>query len=104
VSPRTINRRDVTVWLGAVGTSALLPRLGKADPQQIAETHHAAAGGPPAVSAEEALARLKAGNQRFVSGKSTHGHEDPALRKQLASDNIPLPRSSGVVTRACRTN
>lgn len=86
---RTINRRDVTAWLGSAGAMALLPRLGRAEPrQQPAETHHPA--GSPAVNPQEALARLKEGNQRFASGQSRHAHESAALRHQLESGQHPF--------------
>src|SRR5271156_6620299 len=89
VHGRTINRRDVTAWLGSAGAMALLPRLGRAEPrQQPTETHLPA--GSPAVTPQEALARLKEGNQRFASGQSRHAHESAALRHQLESGQHPF--------------
>ena len=84
-----LNRRDVTAWLGTMGVSALLPRPGRAEPQQQpAEAHHTEKS--QAVTPQEALARLKEGNQRFVSGQSRHAHESAALRHQLESGQHPF--------------
>lgn len=41
-------------------------------------------------SAEAALAKLKAGNQRFLAGKSKHIHEDPEWRSKLESGQHPF--------------
>ena len=48
------------------------------------------AHGPAPVSPEDALARLRAGNERFVHGKSTHDHAGASRRKQLASSQAPF--------------
>lgn len=85
---KTINRRDVTAWLGAAGALALLPRPGRAEPRQPVQTHQL--GKSQAVTPREALARLKEGNQRFVSGQSSHAHESAALRHQLESGQHPF--------------
>ena len=85
----TINRREVTHWLGSAGFMALLPGRGRAESQQEpAGTHHTEPS--PAVGSQEALARLKEGNQRFVSGRSLHVHEGAALRRQLESGQHPF--------------
>jgi carbonic anhydrase len=68
---------------------ALLPGLGRAEPrQQPAETHHPEQS--QAVTPQEALARLKEGNQRFASGQSRHAHESATLRHQLESGQHPF--------------
>jgi carbonic anhydrase len=77
-----LNRRDMVTLLGA---TALLPLFGETFSRQ--ESHHE---GPAPVSPEEALARLKEGNQRFVSGKSRHEHESSNLRHQLVSGQHPF--------------
>ena len=78
-----INRRDAVALLGA---TALSPLFGESFLRQ--EPHQIGPGEP--LSAEEALARLKEGNQRFVSGKSRHDHESAALRHQLVSGQRPF--------------
>lgn len=75
--------------LGAAGAAALFPTAGSAAPQPQ-EGHHPAAGEPPPVSPGDALARLKEGNQRFVSGHSRHSHESASLRHQLVSGQHPF--------------
>jgi len=52
-----------------------------------AQAHHAA--GTSVISAE-ALQRLVDGNARFAEGKSAHGHEDLAWRKQLTAGQHPF--------------
>jgi carbonic anhydrase len=49
-------------------------------------------GGAPetAITAETALARLKAGNARFVSGKSQHPNQDAARRLEIAKGQTPF--------------
>jgi carbonic anhydrase len=75
--------------LGAAGAVALFPTVGNAAPQQQ-EGHHPTAGEPRPVSPGDALARLKEGNQRFVSGQSRHAHESASLRHQLVSGQYPF--------------
>jgi carbonic anhydrase len=72
--------------LGAAGTAMLFSRGTRAAPQHQ-EPHQ---GGPAPVSPEEALARLRAGNERFVKGQSMHGHESASLRHQLVSGQHPF--------------
>jgi carbonic anhydrase len=54
----------------------------------------AAAGAEPPLAfpkdAAEALALLKAGNQRFAEGKTRHAHESANWRKHLVSDQKPF--------------
>jgi carbonic anhydrase len=49
-----------------------------------------AAGQEPPVSPNDALARLKEGNRRFVSGQSQHSHESATLRHQFVSGQHPF--------------
>ncbi len=42
------------------------------------------------VSPADALARLKAGNQRFVAGKLQHPHQDSKRRAELAKGQQPF--------------
>jgi carbonic anhydrase len=48
------------------------------------------AEGPTDVSADEALRRLKAGNERFAAGKATHEHQQAAWRAQVAKGQKPF--------------
>jgi carbonic anhydrase len=84
-----IDRRKMFALLGAAGATALFPTVGNAAPQQQ-EGHHPTAGEPPPVSPGDALARLKEGNRRFVSGQSRHAHESASLRHQLVSGQHPF--------------
>ena len=84
-----IDRRKMFALLGAAGAAALFPTVGTAAPQQQ-EEHHPTAGQESPVSPNDALARLKEGNQRFVSGQSRHAHESPGLRNQLVSGQHPF--------------
>ena len=45
---------------------------------------------PPAVAPADALARLKAGNQRFVTGKLQHPHQGTERRTELANGQRPF--------------
>jgi carbonic anhydrase len=83
-----IHRRKMLGLLGAAIAAALFPTVGNAAPQQ--EGHHPTAGEEPPVSPSDALARLKEGNQRFVSGQSRHAHESASLRHQLVSGQHPF--------------
>lgn len=83
-----MNRRDLVGLLGSAGVAALFPPVGEVIWGQ--EAHLPAQGEPPAVSPEEALARLKEGNARFASGKSKHAHESASLRQQLVSGQHPF--------------
>jgi len=42
------------------------------------------------VAAADALARLKAGNQRFIAGKLQHPHQDSKRRAELATSQRPF--------------
>lgn len=50
----------------------------------------AASEAAPAVSAEEALARLIEGNRRFASGEAVRPHQTPARRAELAQGQAPF--------------
>jgi carbonic anhydrase len=54
-----------------------------ADPTQHTEQ-------PAKVAPAEALARLKAGNQRFIAGKLQHPHQNPKRRTELATGQQPF--------------
>jgi carbonic anhydrase len=45
---------------------------------------------PAKVTPAEALARLKAGNQRFIAGKPQHPHQNPKRRSELAAGQRPF--------------
>jgi len=45
---------------------------------------------PAKVAPAEALARLKAGNQRFIAGKLEHPHQNPKRRGELATGQRPF--------------
>jgi carbonic anhydrase len=53
-----------------------------------AEPDSATIGFPQSV--DEAVSRLKAGNQRFVAGKTRHAHESAEWRKQLVGGQKPF--------------
>src|ERR1700730_17191491 len=44
----------------------------------------------PKVTPADALARLKAGNQRFIAGKLQHPHQNPQRRTELATGQRPF--------------
>ncbi|HXI85449.1 MAG TPA: carbonic anhydrase [Verrucomicrobiae bacterium] len=48
------------------------------------------AAGPATVTADEALARLKAGNERFVTGKVIHPNEGADRRAEVAKGQDPF--------------
>lgn len=83
-----IDRRQMLASLGAAGAAALLPTSGNAASPQ--EEHHPAPGQERLVNPNEALTRLKEGNERFVNGRSLHNHESAALRHQLVSGQHPF--------------
>ncbi len=45
---------------------------------------------PGNVSAEEAMRRLKDGNDRFVEGRATHDHQQPDRRAEIAKGQKPF--------------
>jgi len=45
---------------------------------------------PSNVSAEEAIERLKVGNERFAAGKATHDHQQPDRRDEVAKAQKPF--------------
>jgi carbonic anhydrase len=53
----------------------------------LADEHHSAS---PAVAPAEARARLEAGNQRFVSGKTQHPHSSAGWRAGLIGSQHPF--------------
>ncbi len=50
----------------------------------------AAGSDAPGVNGDEALARLLAGNQRYVAGKPSQDHRDPARRTEVAKGQHPI--------------
>jgi carbonic anhydrase len=54
------------------------------------------------VSPADALARLKAGNQRFVAGKLQHPHQDSKRRAELAKGQRPFAIVLGCAIPALR--
>jgi carbonic anhydrase len=58
--------------------------------KQAAETHHAAAEDVQTVAPQEALMRLKEGNQRFSRGQSRSVHEGATWRRQLIAGQHPF--------------
>jgi hypothetical protein len=46
-----------------------------------------AGGSGPGISPDEVVARLQQGNERFVSGQSTHQHTDAARLFQAGTKN-----------------
>src|SRR5438270_3419141 len=74
-----LDRRKMLQLLGAAGFATLtLPAYG------FQHDH------PPAVSPEEALRRLKEGNQRFVQGKLLHQNQDPSRRAATSGGQQPF--------------
>ena len=55
-----------------------------------ATLHAGYAAGPATVTADEALARLKAGNERFVTGKVIHPNEGADRRAEVAKGQSPF--------------
>ena len=84
-----IDRRKMFALIGAAGASTLFPSVGNAAPQQQ-EAHHPTAGQEPPANPNDALARLKEGNRRFVNGQSQHSHESASLRHHLVSGQHPF--------------
>ena len=65
-------------------------------PLSIIAAEHEHADATPKVSPTEALARLKAGNERFVASKLEHPHQSAARRTELATSQHPF-----VIVLAC---
>jgi len=55
-----------------------------------AALHVSYAAGPATVTADEALTRLKAGNERFVTGKLIHPNEGADRRTEVAKGQSPF--------------
>ncbi|TWU45328.1 Carbonic anhydrase 2 [Novipirellula aureliae] len=83
----------LTAMLLVSGLAPLVAAPPTALPEKESETNpveHKAAKSGENVSAEVALAMLKEGNKRFLSGKSEHPHEDPDWRSKLKSGQKPF--------------
>jgi carbonic anhydrase len=84
-----------TAALGAALTAILLQsgcqtQTAPPDVASPAAGHAKAAAAPAALTANEALEQLVAGNRRFVSSAAKHPNQDAALRKQLAGGQHPI--------------
>src|SRR5688572_21765396 len=77
---RDFIRRQVLAAAGAAGTGLAAPPLAGAEP--VPEEFPK--------DADAALERLKAGNGRFVEGKTRHAHEGADWRKHLVSGQKPF--------------
>jgi carbonic anhydrase len=75
-----LSRRELLTVAGILGVGLATSRLGVA----------AEAPEPPPRTAEEALARLKDGNRRFVEGKTRRAHESANWRKMLVAGQHPF--------------
>jgi carbonic anhydrase len=75
-----LSRRELLTGAGILGAGLAASRLGLA-----AETPE-----QPPRTAEDALARLRAGNRRFVEGKTRHAHESADWRKMLTVGQHPF--------------
>src|SRR5688572_11229720 len=78
--PDRVTRREILATAGAAGAMLSAPLVG-------------AAATPPEKSPKDAAAaleRLKAGNARFVEGKTRHAHESADWRKHLVSVQTPF--------------
>jgi carbonic anhydrase len=74
-------RREVLATAGAVGVGFSTPLFAGIEPVTPEEYPK---------NAEAALERLKAGNVRFVEGKTRHAHEGADWRKQLVGTQKPF--------------
>jgi carbonic anhydrase len=79
--PATITRRSLIAGLAACGCGAFWS-------SRLRGEEHA--DDLPALSAAEALERLKAGNQRFVEDRVEHDHSSRAWRKGLVAGQHPF--------------
>lgn len=80
-----VTRRDL---MALAGTAGLLTPLTAAAQQPREEDSVLVEPFPE--NGQQALARLKAGNQRFVAGKTRHAHEGANWRKHLVGTQRPM--------------
>ena len=81
------SRCAIVLW-GLTAALIFAPGLaGRTGSRAAAAATHAAAG---AADSTDGLARLKAGNARFVAGKPTHQHEASAWRAGLSKGQHPF--------------
>src|SRR4051812_13450957 len=80
--PNRVTRREILATASAAGAMLSVPLVGGATPEQPAEE--------PPKDAAAALERLKAGNARFVEGKTRHAHEGADWRKHLVGVQTPF--------------
>lgn len=64
--------------------------FGDEPPADHDKEKHAAGETVPVVSADEAIEKLKVGNQRFVDGKPNHPHETAGWRALLEAEQHPF--------------
>jgi carbonic anhydrase len=79
-----MNRRQLLAGLMSASVVGILPPLGHA-----AQAQHDSEE-PPAITPDQALERLIAGNERFTSGKVSHPHQDLARRTELTKGQSPF--------------
>src|SRR5689334_19265650 len=79
--PHRCDRRRLLAALGGVAASTLTAPL-------VADEPRPQESFPK--DASEALARLKAGNDRFADGKTRHAHESADWRKHLVGEQKPF--------------
>ena len=75
-----LSRRELLTRAGLFGAAVAAPRSGLT----------AATPEVPPRTGEEALERLKTGNQRFLTGKTRHAHESADWRKTLTTGQHPF--------------
>lgn len=87
-------RRAICLWrltLSAVFAGALSAGCGepadRSDPAASASIH---VHGAPQVTPDEAFARLREGNRRFVAGRARHPHESRSWRQELEGGQHPF--------------
>lgn len=79
------DRRQLLATLGIAGTLLGTPLVAAERQPGVPQPEE-----PFPKGAAEALARLKAGNARFVDGKTRHAHESANWRKQLVGGQKPF--------------
>ena len=88
-----LSRRSLLLSGGAAALGAGL--LTGSSPASASATRPAAAAAEPAVTPAAALARLFAGNQRFVTGRARHPHQSLADLRALAAGQHPFAVTIG---------
>jgi len=86
--PLSVTRRELMALAGTAGLVA--PLAATAQQPAAAPGANDAPPEPFPANGNEALARLKAGNLRFVAGKTRHAHESADWRKHLVGEQRPI--------------